>query len=113
MKRDAGDRPVRSHPASLPPPERLDHVHVKKSLRLLGWGFPRTCLHRDSVGQRARTHSCSSGPFSKFRVCRQHRDGLRESSVQIADCVLCPLLSGPDLVQRESGDIAPSGHGAL
>lgn len=59
MKRDAGlgpgDRPVRSHRASLPPPERLDHVHVKKSLRLLGWGFPRASPQGLSWSEGANT----------------------------------------------------------
>lgn len=107
MKRDTGDRPVRSHRASLPPPERLDHVHVKKSLRFSGWGFPRTCLHRDSVGQRAPTHSCSSGPFSKFRVCRQHHDGLRELSAQIVDCLLCPLSFLAQTLYNVRAEISP------
>lgn len=74
-----GDRPVRSHRASLPPPERFDHVHIRKILRVLGWDFLRTGLHRDSVNQRERMHSC----FSKFQVCRQHRDGLREPSFRL------------------------------
>lgn len=87
MKHEAGpgpgDRPVRSHRASLPPPGRLDHVHIRKILRLLGWDFLRTGLHRDSVSQTEWMHSCSSGPFSKFQVCRQHRDGLREPSFRL------------------------------